>query len=220
MDLIRRVAFSVALATLLVGGCAAREPRVADPAAPSDRSTPASPPGSPATASTYSAPKSATAAPAPDTPSAPALGAGGMPAAGAAGTPFASDRLSRELDDLFSASTLQTAVVGALVQSLDTGEVLYRRSADTLLVPASNMKIATIAAAAVQLGWNFRYVTTLETTAPVAGGVLAGDLFVVGGGRSDDQQARRRSSRDVPRVGAPTRGRRREAHHRTPRRRR
>lgn len=46
------------------------------------------------------------------------------------------------------------------------------------MMPASNMKILTLAATAEALGWDFRYATSLETSAPVSAGVLQGDLFV------------------------------------------
>jgi D-alanyl-D-alanine carboxypeptidase/D-alanyl-D-alanine-endopeptidase (penicillin-binding protein 4) len=73
----------------------------------------------------------------------------------------------------------QWAVV---VRSLRTGGVLYERNADKLMVPASNMKIVTLATAARVLGWDAHFTTTLETTAAVEDGVLRGDLYVRGGG--------------------------------------
>src|SRR5262249_12062834 len=55
-------------------------------------------------------------------------------------------------------------------------------NAGKLMMPASNMKIFTLAAAAEQLGWDFRFTTTLETTGTISGGVLRGDLIVKGNG--------------------------------------
>jgi len=49
-------------------------------------------------------------------------------------------------------------------------------------MPASNMKILTLAAAATALGWDFRFTTRLETTAPIEDGALKGDLYLVGSG--------------------------------------
>ena len=69
-----------------------------------------------------------------------------------------------------------------VVRSLSTGELLYDRNPDKLMVPASNMKIVTLAAAARVIGWDTRFVTTLETAAPVDGDTLRGDLYVRGGG--------------------------------------
>jgi D-alanyl-D-alanine carboxypeptidase/D-alanyl-D-alanine-endopeptidase (penicillin-binding protein 4) len=73
-------------------------------------------------------------------------------------------------------------VWSVLVQSLDTGEVLYRLNPDTLVMPASNQKIVTTAVAASRLGWDFTFETRLETAATVDGGVLRGDLIVTGAG--------------------------------------
>jgi serine-type D-Ala-D-Ala carboxypeptidase/endopeptidase (penicillin-binding protein 4) len=77
-------------------------------------------------------------------------------------------------------------VWGVDIRSLDTGEHLFDLNAGRLMMPASNMKIVTLAAAADVLGWDYRFTTTLETSAAVdtgAGiGVLRGDLIVRGGG--------------------------------------
>ena len=71
---------------------------------------------------------------------------------------------------------------GVAVRSLDSGERLFDFNADKLMMPASNMKIVTLAAAAHVLGWDYRFRTTLETAAAIDNGVLHGDLIVRGGG--------------------------------------
>lgn len=71
---------------------------------------------------------------------------------------------------------------GVDIRSLDTDERLFELNAGKLMMPASNMKIVTLAAAAETLGWDFRFTTTLEACAPVENGVLLGDLFVRGNG--------------------------------------
>ena len=68
------------------------------------------------------------------------------------------------------------------VRSLDTGEQLYELNPGKLVIPASNLKIVTLATAADILGWDYRFTTALETTAPVEHGVLRGDLIVRGNG--------------------------------------
>ncbi len=68
------------------------------------------------------------------------------------------------------------------VQSLDSGAVLYERNASKLMMPASNMKVVTLSAAAERLGWDYRYRTTLAATGAIEEGVLRGDLVVVGTG--------------------------------------
>jgi D-alanyl-D-alanine carboxypeptidase/D-alanyl-D-alanine-endopeptidase (penicillin-binding protein 4) len=86
--------------------------------------------------------------------------------------------LRRDLDAVFGAPIMAHAQWGVVVQSLDSGARLYQLNPQKLLMPASNMKIVTLAAAATTLGWDARFTTTLETTAPVEGGVLRGDLIV------------------------------------------
>ena len=68
------------------------------------------------------------------------------------------------------------------VRSLDTGERLYQLNHDRLMMPASNLKIVTLAAAADTLGWDYRFPTSLETSAPIEAGTLKGDLVIRGGG--------------------------------------
>jgi D-alanyl-D-alanine carboxypeptidase/D-alanyl-D-alanine-endopeptidase (penicillin-binding protein 4) len=71
---------------------------------------------------------------------------------------------------------------GVHVRSLDRGDTLFAYNAGKLMMPASNMKILTLAAAAERLGWDYKFTTILETTAEIQQGVLKGDLIVRGGG--------------------------------------
>ena len=96
--------------------------------------------------------------------------------------PDAVRTLGADLDRIFTARLTDNAVWGVQIKSLDSGRLLYSRNASTLMMPASNMKIVTLAAAAETLGWDYRFKTTLETTAPIEGGVLKGDLIVRGSG--------------------------------------
>ena len=83
---------------------------------------------------------------------------------------------------MFSAPIMARGVWGVDIRSLDTGEHLFDLNAGRLMMPASNMKIVTLAAAADVLGWDHRFTTTLETSAPVEAGILKGDLIVRGSG--------------------------------------
>jgi D-alanyl-D-alanine carboxypeptidase/D-alanyl-D-alanine-endopeptidase (penicillin-binding protein 4) len=61
-------------------------------------------------------------------------------------------------------------------------------------MPASNMKIVTMAVAADRLGWDFRFTTEVKTRGAIEGGVLKGDLVVSGDGdptMSDRDKANR-----------------------------
>jgi D-alanyl-D-alanine carboxypeptidase/D-alanyl-D-alanine-endopeptidase (penicillin-binding protein 4) len=91
--------------------------------------------------------------------------------------------LASRLDELFDhAPSLARAVVGAHVESLQSGQTVYTRRSESLVMPASTMKIVTVAAAADRLGWGYRYRTTLEAAGTVEDGVLHGDLIVTGTG--------------------------------------
>lgn len=106
----------------------------------------------------------------------------------------AAPSLGHDLDAIFDAPVLARAMLAARVDSLRDGRTLYRRNADKLVIPASNLKLITMAVAADRLGWDYRFETTLETTGTVDHGVLRGDLVVVGGGdpsivATDQQEA-------------------------------
>ena len=81
---------------------------------------------------------------------------------------------------------------GVEVRSLQSGERLFEMNAGKLMMPASNMKVVTLAATAETLGWDYRFTTSLETTASVQDGVLGGDLIVRSNG---DPTINRRENR-------------------------
>jgi len=91
-------------------------------------------------------------------------------------------QLASDLSSIFGANVTAQAQWGVEVRSLDSGRTLFALNSNKLLMPASNMKIVTLAAAADTLGWDYRFTTTLETAAPIEAGVLAGDLVVRGTG--------------------------------------
>lgn len=90
--------------------------------------------------------------------------------------------LQADLDRIFSAPPLARALMSAHIVSLVDGRVLYGRDADKRVVPASNMKLVTVAVAADRLGWDFTFRTRLETTGTIDQGTLNGDLVVTGDG--------------------------------------
>ena len=95
--------------------------------------------------------------------------------------PAQTSALAADLDALFDAPPFDTAVWSVRIETLD-GTVLFERNPRTLVMPASNMKIVTLAAAAETLGWDYRFETTLAAEGEVRDGVLHGDLRVIGGG--------------------------------------
>jgi D-alanyl-D-alanine carboxypeptidase/D-alanyl-D-alanine-endopeptidase (penicillin-binding protein 4) len=91
-------------------------------------------------------------------------------------------QLRSDLDAVLSGAVLARGTWGVLVRSMSSGDTLYAFNPLKLLMPASNMKIVTLAAAAERLGWNYAYETRVFAVGPIESGVLRGDLVVVGSG--------------------------------------
>jgi D-alanyl-D-alanine carboxypeptidase/D-alanyl-D-alanine-endopeptidase (penicillin-binding protein 4) len=78
---------------------------------------------------------------------------------------------------------LRRGMVGIKVAALDTNKVIYEENAEKYLMPASNMKSFTVAAALERLSPNFRFTTSvLANSQPDASGAIIGDLTVFGRG--------------------------------------
>jgi D-alanyl-D-alanine carboxypeptidase/D-alanyl-D-alanine-endopeptidase (penicillin-binding protein 4) len=106
-----------------------------------------------------------------------------QPAVSTPSQPSAAVReLRADLARVFGAAINNRGVWAVDIRSLDTGERLYELNAGKLMMPASNMKILTLAAAADVLGWDYRFATTLATRGTIANGILQGDLIVRGTG--------------------------------------
>lgn len=113
-----------------------------------------------------------------DTPKAGASGS----VAGAAAPPKQLDEL---LVDVTDSWLFDKANVGLQVVDVLTGEEVFSRGADDLLVPASTMKVLTAAAALKTLGPAYRFTTDVYTDADVElqpNGRLPGNLYVKGHG--------------------------------------
>jgi D-alanyl-D-alanine carboxypeptidase/D-alanyl-D-alanine-endopeptidase (penicillin-binding protein 4) len=96
--------------------------------------------------------------------------------------PDTTDTLKRDIDAILAQPALDHGYWGVLVRSLKTDETLYTLNARKLMMPASNMKIVTLAATAARLGWDYTYETTVLAAGPIESGILHGDLVVVGSG--------------------------------------
>ncbi|WP_049557006.1 D-alanyl-D-alanine carboxypeptidase/D-alanyl-D-alanine endopeptidase [Nonomuraea sp. SBT364] len=90
--------------------------------------------------------------------------------------------LAQDLNQILGDSRLTIAQAGVLVKSATTGEELYATDAGKLLLPASNTKLFTSAAAAETLGLDYRFPTTVLNGGRKAGSVLRGDLVLRGTG--------------------------------------
>jgi D-alanyl-D-alanine carboxypeptidase/D-alanyl-D-alanine-endopeptidase (penicillin-binding protein 4) len=102
------------------------------------------------------------------------------PAAAQPGAPLV--RLRQEIDALLGQPALAHGYWGVLVRSVKNDETLYALNKDKLMLPASNMKLVTLAAAAEKLGWDYRFDTRLSIAGAVDEGILRGDLVVGGSG--------------------------------------
>ena len=95
----------------------------------------------------------------------------------------AQEALAPILDKILDAPGLKGGVTGAIVCRVDDGRVLYAHDADTRLIPASNRKLFTSAAALEVLGDGFQIHTRVQAdAAPDAAGAVHGSLYLRGGG--------------------------------------
>lgn len=91
--------------------------------------------------------------------------------------------LQEELRDIFADPAFEHAHWGVMVQSLETGQILFRHNSRKLFMPASNNKLVTAAVALSRLGPDYRFRTRVAARGAVGpDGTLQGDLVVVGGG--------------------------------------
>jgi D-alanyl-D-alanine carboxypeptidase/D-alanyl-D-alanine-endopeptidase (penicillin-binding protein 4) len=90
--------------------------------------------------------------------------------------------LHRDLDGILDEPSFAAAQWGVVVQSLETGEYLYRRNENKLFLPASTLKLLTSAAALEYLGPDFRFSTSLLLNGTIQRGIVRGDLVIRGAG--------------------------------------
>jgi len=92
--------------------------------------------------------------------------------------------LQAEIDTILDDPAFHNAYWGVMVQSLESGQILYRRNSRKLFMPASNMKLVTGAVSLARLGASHRFHTRVAVCGPIdtTTGTLNGDLVVVGGG--------------------------------------
>ncbi len=87
-----------------------------------------------------------------------------------------------QMDDIFNDPTFSNSHWGVVIQSLETGEYLYKRNEDKFFIPASNMKLFTTAAGLILLGEDYRFSTNIYTDGYIDGTILEGNLIIQGRG--------------------------------------
>jgi D-alanyl-D-alanine carboxypeptidase/D-alanyl-D-alanine-endopeptidase (penicillin-binding protein 4) len=90
--------------------------------------------------------------------------------------------LRESLDALLADRSLAPWTKGTCLVALAGDRVVYARRADAPVIPASTLKLLTATAALRVLGPTTRLTTLVKGDRAPAGGVLTGDLQVVGGG--------------------------------------
>ncbi|QHF43335.1 D-alanyl-D-alanine carboxypeptidase/D-alanyl-D-alanine-endopeptidase [Pseudomonas sp. S35] len=93
------------------------------------------------------------------------------------------------LDRLMADPALNGATVSLMVRDARTGSTLYQHNPRTRLVPASNLKLLTTAAAMDVLGPQYRFSTQLLSDGVQQGERLSGNLYVRGLGDPTTQFA-------------------------------
>ncbi len=94
----------------------------------------------------------------------------------------ASDDLSADLNKILNDPDLGGATIAIAVRDAGSGAVRYARDADKAVVPASNAKLLTAAAALGILGPDYRFRTSVLTTGSNSDGVVTGNLYLEGTG--------------------------------------
>lgn len=102
--------------------------------------------------------------------------------------------------DAAQSPTTQTKTVQTSVEALDSkggalehsvwgilavnfkGDTLANLNKGKCMVPASNMKLVTTAAAYLRLGRDYRFNTTIATDGQIKDSTLCGNLYIIGGG--------------------------------------
>src|SRR5262249_27071102 len=93
----------------------------------------------------------------------------------------ANSSLAPEIDKILEEPGLKGGIQAVWIQSLKTDEVWYSRNADLHLLPASNQKLLTSAAALHLLGPDWKYVTRIAGRVDLDGNVF-GNLYLIGSG--------------------------------------
>ena len=90
--------------------------------------------------------------------------------------------LDDRIESIINSPQARSAFWGVYVRDLSTDRLIYSLNADKTLIPASNQKLITAAAALDILGPDYTYETTLHFNGDIGSSVMKGDLVLEGSG--------------------------------------
>lgn len=92
------------------------------------------------------------------------------------------EELTEKIETIINDSLFSHAHWGVLIESLQTGKMIYERNSERMFMPASNEKIPTAAVALTTLGSDFNFETVVGYSGIIQDSVLNGDLIIIGDG--------------------------------------
>jgi D-alanyl-D-alanine carboxypeptidase/D-alanyl-D-alanine-endopeptidase (penicillin-binding protein 4) len=101
---------------------------------------------------------------------------------GVQGQNLSTTLLASEVTKLKSDPVMQYGQLGLSIQSMKTGKTVFEENALKNMVPASNLKLLTTAAALGILGDQYTFQTVLEYDGVLKDGILDGNLYIRGSG--------------------------------------
>ncbi|HVA74896.1 MAG TPA: D-alanyl-D-alanine carboxypeptidase/D-alanyl-D-alanine-endopeptidase [Acidimicrobiales bacterium] len=97
----------------------------------------------------------------------------------------AQQRLDAQLETIAGASLGSGIGASGCLEVSQGDQVIFDGNGSDMFIPASNLKILTAIAVLDRLGGSTKFVTSVRATGPAGGGVVAGNLYLVGGGDPD-----------------------------------
>jgi serine-type D-Ala-D-Ala carboxypeptidase/endopeptidase (penicillin-binding protein 4) len=93
------------------------------------------------------------------------------------------DDFAADIKQMLNDHKLSGSITGIMVVDTKDGSVIYEHDQDTRLIPASNRKLFTSAAALEILGDNYTIPTIISADAkPDANGLISGNIYIIGNG--------------------------------------
>ena len=102
-------------------------------------------------------------------------------AAYAANAQQTEETLQTKIEALASDAAFSQSVVGICARTA-AGETLVDINSETMMLPASNMKLISTGAALHALGADWQFETSLGHDGEIEDGILKGNLYIIGGG--------------------------------------